>query len=187
MSTDINMNTIYLCGFMGVGKTTIGRHLAARLGYRFADLDHLIEEGEGYRVTEIFGRYGEPYFRDLEYRYLLEHSRRGGQILALGGGTLQNQQIIDLIKENGTLLFLQIPVETIVQRLRYTKKRPLLLRENGERRTVEELAEFITMLYDRRLPSYLQADIIFAINPEWKIEECVKNLIQTVKDYTNRD
>ena len=132
---------IYLCGFMGVGKTTIGRHLAAATGYRFADLDHLIEEGEGYRVTEIFGRYGEPYFRDLEYRYLLEQSRRKGHILALGGGTLQSQQIIDFIKESGTLIFLELPVEVIVQRLRYTRKRPLLLRENGERRSIEELSE----------------------------------------------
>jgi len=175
--------TIYLCGFMGVGKTTIGRHLAASLDYRFSDLDHLIEEGEGYRVTEIFGRYGEPYFRDLEYRYLLEHSKRKGQILALGGGTLQNQQIIDLIKEHGILVFLQLPIESIVQRLRYTKKRPLLLRENGERRTLEELEEFITMLYNKRLPSYLQADIAFPIDPEWKVDACVRQLKQVIDRY----
>lgn len=175
--------TIYLCGFMGVGKTTIGRHLAAALGYRFSDLDHLIEEGEGYRVTEIFGRYGEPYFRDLEYRYLLEHSKRTGQILALGGGTLQNQQIIDLIKQHGVLVFLQLPIENIVQRLRYTKKRPLLLRENGERRTLEELEEFITSLYNKRLPSYMQADIAFSINPDWKVDVCVRELIQSIEKH----
>ncbi len=168
---------------MGVGKTTIGRHLAASLDYRFSDLDHLIEEGEGYRVTEIFGRYGEPYFRDLEYRYLLEHSKRKGQILALGGGTLQNQQIIDLIKEHGILIFLQLPIESIVQRLRYTKKRPLLLRENGERRTLEELEEFITILYNKRLPSYLQADIAFPIDPEWKVDACVQQLKQVIDRY----
>ncbi len=175
--------TIYLCGFMGVGKTTIGRHLAVALNYRFSDLDHLIEEGEGYRVTEIFGRYGEAYFRDLEYRYLLEHSKRTGQILALGGGTLQNQQIIDLIKEHGVLVFLQLPIDTIVQRLRYTKKRPLLLRENGERRTLEELEEFITELYNRRLPSYQQADIAFSIDPGWKVDVCVKALIHAIDDH----
>jgi len=175
--------TIYLCGFMGVGKTTIGRHLAASLNYRFSDLDHLIEEGEGYRVTEIFGRYGEPYFRDLEYRYLLEHSKRKGQILALGGGTLQNQLIIDLIKENGVLVFLQLPIESIVQRLRYTKKRPLLLRENGERRTLEELEEFISNLYNKRLPSYLQADIAFSIDPEWKVDVCVRELKHAIDQY----
>ncbi len=178
---------IYLCGFMGVGKTTIGRHLAAAMGYRFADLDHLIEEGEGYRVTEIFGRYGERYFRDLEYRYLLEQSRRPGQILALGGGTLQSQQIIDFIKESGTLIFLQLPVEVIIQRLRYTRKRPLLLRENGERRSIEELAELITKLYERRLPSYLQADIVFPINPEWKVDECVSHIMAVFQEHTLRD
>jgi shikimate kinase len=172
--------TIYLCGFMGVGKTTIGRHLSAALNYRFSDLDHLIEEGEGYRVTEIFGRYGEPYFRDLEYRYLLAHSKRTRQILALGGGTLQNQQIIDLIKKHGVLIFLQLPTESIVQRLRYTKKRPLLLRENGERRTIEELEEFITDLYNKRLPSYLQADILFSIDPNWKVDVCVRELSNAI-------
>lgn len=174
-------SNIYLCGFMGVGKTTIGRHLAAATGYRFSDLDHLIEEGEGFRVTEIFGRYGEPYFRDLEYQYLLEHSRRPGQILALGGGTLQNQQIIDLVKANGTLLFLEIPIDTIVQRLRYTRKRPLLLKENGERRTLQELTEFVGRLYEKRLPTYKQADINFLINPEWKVDECVHYLIDTLE------
>jgi shikimate kinase len=172
---------------MGVGKTTIGRHLAAALRYRFSDLDHLIEEGEGYRVTEIFGRYGEPYFRDLEYRYLFEHSKRKGQILALGGGTLQNQQIIDLIKEHGVLVFLQLPIENIVQRLRYTKKRPLLLRENGERRTLEELEEFISTLYNKRLPSYNQADVIFSIDPDWKVDTCVKALIQAIDDHERPD
>ncbi len=183
MTTD----TIYLCGFMGVGKTTIGRHLSASLGYKFADLDHLIEEGEGYRVTEIFGRYGEPYFRDLEYQYLLEHAKKKGQILALGGGTLQNQQIINAIKANGVLVFLQLPIDQIVQRLRYTKKRPLLLKENGERRTLEELQEFITDLYKRRLPSYLQADITFTIDPNWKIDACVQHLIQSIQEYESRD
>jgi shikimate kinase len=183
MKTD----TIYLCGFMGVGKTTIGRHLSAFLGYKFADLDHLIEEGEGYRVTEIFGRYGEPYFRDLEFQYLQEHSKKKGQILALGGGTLQNQQLINVIKKNGILVFLQLPIEHIVQRLRYTKKRPLLLRENGERRTLEELQEFITELYERRLPSYLQSDIVFTIDPNWKVDTCVQQLIQSIQEYESRD
>lgn len=183
----MNTDTIYLCGFMGVGKTTIGRHLSASLGFKFADLDHLIEEGEGYRVTEIFGRYGESYFRDLEYQYLLEHSKKKEQILALGGGTLQNQQIINAIKENGILVFLQLPIDQIVQRLRYTKKRPLLLKENGERRTLEELQEFITHLYERRLPSYLQADIVFNIDPNWKIDTCVQYLIQSIQQYESRD
>jgi len=182
----MNTATIYLCGFMGVGKTTIGRHLSASLGYKFADLDHLIEEGEGYRVTEIFGRYGEAYFRDLEYQYLLEHSKKTGQILALGGGTLQNQQLIDVIKANGILVFLKLPIDQIVQRLRYTKKRPLLLKENGERRSLEELQDFISSLYERRLPSYLQADIVFSIDPNWKVDTCVQHLIQTIQEYESR-
>jgi shikimate kinase len=174
-------DTIYLCGFMGVGKTTIGRQLSAEIGYRFADLDHLIEEGEGFRVSEIFNRYGEPYFRELEFRYLLEQSKRKAQILALGGGTLQSQPIVDFIKEHGTLVFLEIPIEVIVQRLRYSRKRPLLLKENGERRSLQELTDFVTELYKKRLHNYRQADVTLQIDPTWSVHQCIDEFKKLLK------
>ncbi len=82
--------SVYLCGFMGCGKSHIGRQLAAALGRRFIDLDRYIVNAEGMTIPEIFDKYGEPHFRKLEAKYIRELS--GGRIVATGGGALINDE-----------------------------------------------------------------------------------------------
>jgi len=79
---------VYLLGFMGAGKSTIGRILAKRVGWKFIDLDEEIERGEGHSIREIFDGKGEAHFRQLEYHYLQELSTAERVIVALGGGRI---------------------------------------------------------------------------------------------------
>src|SRR5271156_3117090 len=101
---------LYLVGFMGSGKTTIGRHLAHRLGWSFFDLDHEIEVAEKTTIAELFDTRGEPEFRRIEAAMLrqhvhwIEHGRPA--VLALGGGAFVDASNRDLIMENGIAIWL---------------------------------------------------------------------------------
>jgi len=120
---------IYLVGFMGCGKTTIGRLLASRIGWHFADLDHDIEKTHGATVQQIFAEQGEPHFRSLEYTALKarvsEVERGKPSVLALGGGTFVQPDNFALLENNGVTLWLDAPFELIQQRVAADGSRPL--------------------------------------------------------------
>ena len=118
---------IYLVGFMGSGKTHTGRGLAAQTGYIFLDLDEQIEHAEGYTVAEIFNRFGEAYFRKKEQETLHQTSSLEGYIIACGGGTPCFFDNAQWMNAHGLVVFLDIPVPTLVGRLeKEREKRPLL-------------------------------------------------------------
>ena len=120
---------IYLVGFMGCGKTTIGRLLARRIGWHFADLDHDIEKAHGATVQQLFAAYGEPHFRSLEYHALkarvTEVERGKPCVLALGGGTFVQPDNFALLENNGVTLWLDTPFELIQKRVSADGSRPL--------------------------------------------------------------
>jgi shikimate kinase len=120
---------IYLAGFMASGKTTIGRVLAERLGWKFIDLDREIEVQQGASIAEIFDRRGEPEFRRIETEALRARIRaiQCGQpsVVALGGGTFVQPGNFDLVESNGITVWLDCPLETVRRRIAEPSSRPL--------------------------------------------------------------
>ena len=145
---------IILCGFMGCGKTSVGRRTAKLLGRELCDLDQYIEQREGMTITEIFAKYGEAGFREREARAVEEVSHRGGMVIASGGGTvLFPHNVEEFHKSGGTILFLDVPLAALQERLKNDKKRPLLQKPN-RRKVIEDL-------FNQRAPLYrAAADII---------------------------
>lgn len=132
-------NNIILVGFMGSGKTSVGKVLAKRLGYRFLDSDALIEQEEQQSIPAVFQTKGEAYFRDKETE-LLNKLRTSlyEVVLSTGGGTPIRPQNRELLRQLGFVVFLKTSDETILRRLRGDTSRPLLAGEDSKSR-VEQL------------------------------------------------
>lgn len=108
---------IYLIGFMGSGKSTVGEVLAERLEIPFFDLDGLVESAEGSSIREVFAAHGEPYFRSRERDFLLMTRHLERAVIATGGGTFTFEQNIEFIQENGLSIHLSAPYETCLSRV----------------------------------------------------------------------
>ncbi len=137
---------IILVGAMGAGKTTIGRKLAVRLGYRFIDTDFQIELEYGLRVTEIFEQQGEKYFRGLETDLLKRLANVENTVIATGGGLLTTPENFEIICSLGTSVYLKAKIEDIFERVSRNNKRPLLQTENPMQ-TIIELVSAREKLY----------------------------------------
>ena len=147
----IPRENLYLSGFMGVGKSTIARVLALRLGWDFVDTDHWIEQKTGKKVSQIFQESGEKYFRDLEKKAIAELSRHSRQVIALGGGVLNQKENLETVRASGILIYLEASVECLLERLKTSyDRRPLLKNSTDLRKTILELLEI-------RIPIYEQA------------------------------
>lgn len=115
---------VYLCGFMGCGKSTIGRLLAKKLGREFVDLDDYIVQREGMSIPQIFEQRGENYFREVEAVALSELSAAAG-VVATGGGTLLKKENGDCAKSMGTVVFIDAPFDICYERIKGDKNRPI--------------------------------------------------------------
>ena len=145
---------IVLVGLMGVGKSTVGRRLATRLGVPFADADHEIEVAAGMTVGEIFEKFGEPYFRDGERRVIARLIDGSSQVIATGGGAFINDETRALILDQAIAVWLDAPVRVLADRVRRRDTRPLL-RDKDPHAVLAELAAV-------RNPIYAQAPIRIA-------------------------
>ncbi len=151
---------VYLTGFMGSGKSTIGPILANTIGYDFVDIDKLIESREGKTVNEIFREEGESHFRKLERTLIGELSLRRGMVISLGGGTVTDPDTFHAISTTGILIYLKVTPEQLYRRLHHRTDRPLLSDAEGNRLADEVLRERIRILYEAREPIYSRADIV---------------------------
>jgi len=142
---------IVLVGMMGVGKSTVGRKLAALLGLDFRDADEEIEAAAQMSVSEIFERFGEDYFRDGERRVIARLIEGGRAVIATGGGAFMQDETRKLILERGIAVWLDSDVDTLVQRVGRKDTRPLL--RGGDPR------EIIARLKAEREPFYAEAPI----------------------------
>ena len=108
----MNLNNIFIVGLMGSGKTSIGKLLAKRTGRLFIDTDSEIIKESGMTITEIFNKFGENYFRDLEYKVLSKAKLIENHVISTGGGIILKLENIKIMKNSGTIIFLDIDVET---------------------------------------------------------------------------
>ncbi len=145
---------------MTSGKSTIGPILANVLGWEFVDLDNAIEEHENKSVVEIFEKNGEEYFRNLEHDLLLKFSQSDNLVISLGGGTMAYKRNLDILKKNGTIVYLKSSPEMIYKRIKNKIDRPifrdLVLAENSR---PKDFINRITEIMKEREPYYIQADI----------------------------
>lgn len=131
---------IFLVGMMGVGKTTIGRQLAAALGREFIDLDQAIEARCGVRIATIFDIEGEAGFRRRETAALDEYTRRPGLVLATGGGAVLSEANRRMLSERGCVVYLRAGVDELYRRVARDRGRPMLRAEDPRQRIVDLLA-----------------------------------------------
>jgi shikimate kinase len=134
-------NQLILCGFMGTGKTAVGKILAARLGRSFFDTDQLIEQQAGCPVAKIFETRGESYFRDLETEVIrgLLADRPGSLVVATGGGALIRAENLQLLQKIGSLILLTASTRAIIRRTKNQGGRPLLSEAEDPKQKIEAL------------------------------------------------
>jgi len=170
--------SIVLVGMMGVGKSSIGRRLAARLGVPFVDADAEIERAAGMTIAEIFARHGEAYFRSGEARVIARLLENGPQVLATGGGAVMNADTRTAIKTKGVSIWLDAEFDVLMRRINKRKhERPML-------HTADPAATLRQLLAERG-PVYAQADLTVQsreIPHEAIVSEIMKALADHLKD-----
>ncbi|MGB9677164.1 MAG: shikimate kinase [Candidatus Ratteibacteria bacterium] len=164
---------IVLIGFMGTGKTEVGKLLAERLNMTFIDTDKLIEEREKDRIARIFQVKGEDYFRKVEEEVIEEVSNCENCVIATGGGAVIREKNYNNLKKNGILICLSATPEEIYRRTLPKKDRPLLMKSKNVIETIKELLEM-------RKPYYQKADYTVDTTKK-KIEKVVDEIMELLK------
>ncbi|MCD8118058.1 MAG: shikimate kinase [Lachnospiraceae bacterium] len=161
------MKNIYLIGFMGSGKTTIATALAEKLGLTEIEMDAWIVNKEGMSINDIFAKFGESYFRQVETDLLRELAGKEDIIVSCGGGAVLREENAALMRQAGRILLLKAKPETIYERVKDSTERPLL---NGNMNV-----DYIRGLMDARQPRYLAAaDAVVVVDGKSVEEICTE-------------
>ncbi|MFC2140218.1 shikimate kinase [Candidatus Auribacterota bacterium] len=171
------MKNVIMLGFMGTGKSTVSKVIAERLGFKFVEMDEMIEAREGMTINEIFKTKGEGYFRNLEQDLVLELSQKGKQVISTGGGVVLNEQNINNFKEQGVLISLTATAEVIYTRVKNETQRPLLKTENPLK-TIHDMLEY-------RMPFYEKADHLLDTSG-LTIDKVVEEVFKILKSYRGK-
>ena len=174
------MTRIFLIGYMGAGKTTLGKAFARAMGLTFVDLDWYIEERYHKTVSQIFAERGEDGFRELEKRMLHEASDFEDVVISVGGGTPCFFDNMEYMNQVGETVFLDVDNQVLFRRLKVAKQqRPLLANK-----TDEELMAFIQEALEKRLPHYTKAKHVFngeLLENRYQIQQSVERLKELLK------
>ncbi len=135
------MKNLVLIGFMGSGKSTVGQLVATEMNMNFVDVDFRIEEQEGISISEIFARYGESAFRDLESKMIQELSSSQDLVIATGGGVVLRPSNMEVLGQSGILVYLHVDEETVLTRTKGHSHRPLLKGDHPSQRIAALLKE----------------------------------------------
>jgi shikimate kinase len=172
------MTHVVLTGFMGVGKTAVGRRLARRLGRPFIDTDQLIEEAAGKPISQIFEDHGETYFRDLECRVIADLEPQSPAVISTGGGTFANDANRRRLEELGVTVCLMTKLETILERVQRNDRRPLAQGPEGRKRLERLLKE--------RMPSYRKADVLIETD-SLSIDQSMQRVLNMIEPRLKQD
>ncbi|WP_193571433.1 shikimate kinase [Paenibacillus psychroresistens] len=167
-------NNIVLVGFMGTGKSTVGRFLAEKLSWELIDTDHYIEKQEEMSIAELFTKHGEVYFREIETRAIQSIMVKSNQVIATGGGAVLAEANRVCLKENGFVVALTASLETIIQRVGGDRNRPLLL---------GKAAEIVPQLLQKRKHAYDFADYTISTD-RLRIEFIAQRLLVAYRKQT---
>lgn len=144
---------IILIGFMGTGKSDIGRRLAERLSMHFLDTDTLIEKTEKIKISDIFAKKGEAYFRDLETKIIKTLEDYDNFVISTGGGMILRDENVTMLKKLGSIVLLWSEPDVIIDRLKHAKDRPLIEvdRENKIRELLEKRRTIYHSVCDHKI------------------------------------
>lgn len=166
---------IILIGFMGTGKSTVGKKLAASLNFEFVDTDVLIEESAGVSIPEIFAREGESRFRELEAQALAKALKGQDKVISTGGGIVLRYQNRNRMRKKGYCVWLKARPDTIFQRVSSSSDRPLL-RTPNPRQTIEDLME-------KRRPNYAATAHLEIVTDDLRAEDVAYGISESAKLY----
>lgn len=182
----MSIERIYLTGFMTSGKSTIGPILANSLGWDYFDLDREIEKDAGKTVVKIFETEGEKFFREQETKKLTELSCKKNLIIALGGGTISNENNFKIIKTTGRLIYLKTAPEIIYKRIKHKLERPLFRDLVLEEKPEEEFLKRIQEILNERSVLYESADITIDTDKQ-RIGLTIDNLVKKISRMLNEE
>ena len=166
------MRNIFLIGFMGCGKSTIARMISKKLGVAQVEMDELIVEELGMSITEIFEKFGEEHFRDIETDLVHRLQEKDGVVVSCGGGAVLREENRNMMKESGVIVLLTAQPETILARVKNSTNRPVL---NGNMNV-----EYITALMERRKACYEDAADITVATDGKSVEEICEEIIEKI-------
>ena len=181
MQTDENVKiqlpgcNLFLIGFMGTGKSTIAGKLNSLYGMGVVEMDQLIEERNGMKISEIFAKKGEPYFREEETKLLKELENDINVVISCGGGTAMRRENVDIMKKSGRVVWLTAGPETIYDRVKDDHNRPLL--ENNK--TVAYIEELLTA----RTPKYKAAADFSVATDSGDVEMICREIVKKARAY----
>lgn len=177
MNKDLKSYNLVFIGFMGVGKTTISSNISNILDREIIDIDKFIEKKSNMIIPDIFDKFGEKYFRDLESDVVLDISKEKGKIISCGGGTVIRESNVYALKENGIIIRLTADADTVLNRVKSSNNRPIL---NGNMNK-----NFISTLMKKRDLIYKNAADITVSTDDKSIEkiskECIEKSIRFIK------
>jgi len=170
----MHKESIFLVGPMGAGKSTVGRVLAERLQYEFIDSDHVIEERTGASIPMIFDIEGESGFRDREESVLDDLTQRSQIILATGGGVVEREENRKHLRSRGFVVYLKSPVESLIQRTKHDRNRPLLQNANP--------AKVLRELMIKREPWYIEMADLVVETQQVPVHRVVKQIMDQLQE-----
>jgi len=166
----MHKESIFLIGPMGSGKSTVGRMLADKLSYHFVDSDHVIEDKTGVSIPMIFDIEGEVGFRDREQHAIEELTQLPKTVLATGGGAILDQNNRKCLRSRGFVVYLKSSVETLVQRTRHDRNRPLLQTADPKK--------ILTKILEEREELYMDVADLVIETERAAIHKVVKEIIE---------
>ena len=174
--SEINKKNICIIGLMGSGKSMIGKDLSKYLNLNFYDTDKEIELKTKKKINEIFEKEGESYFRDIEEKVCIEILTNDNCVISLGGGSIISKKIRKIIKKNSYSIYLQVTLNNLLNRLKFSRKRPLLNNNSNK-------SEIMRKLLKDRQKYYEKADLI--INNNGDKSQSLKEIKSQLNKYAN--